>query len=411
MTASASASPRNARARLGFGLFDGDNHYYEPRDAFTRYIEPRFRDQAVHTRRGPDGRETIWIGAKPFTFLADMELNFDTTLRPGSLREFLRTLTHEQPADADPVQIAVDPAFVDRAARLRLMDEQGVESVFLFPTLGVCVEHFMKDDVPQTYANLRAFNRWLDEAWGFAWQERIYASPVLSLLDPAEAEKDLEWMLGRGARAINVRVGPAGGRSPADPVFHRVWSRANEAGITVVYHVGESGYNELMSVHWGEAPNPSSHSQSAFQWTNFYGDRPIMDTISALILHNFFGRYPNVKVLSVENGSLWVPYLMKVMDKMKGMGRHGPWLGGRVHGRPSDIFKQHVWVNPYHEEDHVFLADLIGVDHVVYGSDFPHPECVPHPDEWLADIQGKFSPGDLKKVMRDNARALVGLPA
>jgi len=398
-------------ARPGFALFDGDNHYYEPRDAFTRYLEPRYREKAVRVVRRADGSEEIRVGQRVFTFLADMELNFDTTLRPGSLREFLRTLAHEHPADADSVNVPVDPAFVKRDARLALMDKQGVESIFLFPTLGVCVEHFMKEDKEQTYANLRAFNRWLDEEWGFNHRGRLLASPIVSLLDPAEAVKDLEWALAHDARIVNVRVGPAHGRSPADPIFDSFWARVNEARLTIAYHVGESGYNEMMSVHWGEAPNPSSHSQSAFQWTNFYGDRPIMDTISALILHNLFGRFPNVRILSVENGSLWVPYLLKVMDKMKGMGRNGPWLGGRVRGRPSEIFKQHIYVNPYHEEDHVALAELIGVDHVIYGSDYPHPECVPHPEEWLQDIQGKFAAEDLRRVMRDNARGLANLPA
>jgi predicted TIM-barrel fold metal-dependent hydrolase len=396
--------------RLDFRLFDGDNHYYEPRDAFTRHIEPKHRDRAVHVVRRPDGGEEIRIGDRPFTFLADMELNFETTLRPGSLREFLRTLTHENPTDVGEVHVPVEPAYVNRDARLALMDAQGVESIFLFPTLGVCVEHFMQHDPVQTYANLRAFNRWLDEEWGFNYRGRLFASPVISLLDPVEAVKDLEWALQRDARLVNLRIGPAGGRSPADPIFDAFWARVNEARATIAYHVGESGYNEMMSVHWGEAANPSSHSQSAFQWTNFYGDRPVMDTISALILHNLFGRFPDVRVVCVENGSLWVPYLLKVMDKMKGMGRNGPWLGGRVQGRASEIFKQHVYVNPYHEEDHVALANLIGVDHVVYGSDFPHPECVPHPDEWLSDIQGKFAPEDLRKVMRDNARRLVNLP-
>jgi len=57
----------------------------------------------------------------------------------------------------------MDPAFTNRDARLLRMDEQGVESALLFPTLGACVEHFLKDDVEASYANLRAFNRWLDE--------------------------------------------------------------------------------------------------------------------------------------------------------------------------------------------------------------------------------------------------------
>ena len=115
-----------------------------------------------------------------------------------------------------------------------------------------------------------------------------------------------------------------------------------------------------------------------------------------------------MKVLSVENGSIWAPYLLKVMDKMKGMGRNGPWLGGRVTGRASEIFKQHVWVNPYHEEDYKALADLIGAEHVVFGSDYPHAESVPHPDELIAHIVSQFAPPDVRRIMRENGRSLVG---
>ena len=56
-------------------LFDADNHYYEPRDCFTRHIEPRFRDRAIHVKPGPSGREETWIGEKPFTFLVNRELD------------------------------------------------------------------------------------------------------------------------------------------------------------------------------------------------------------------------------------------------------------------------------------------------------------------------------------------------
>jgi predicted TIM-barrel fold metal-dependent hydrolase len=392
---------------LGFGIWDGDNHYYEPRDAFTRYIEPRFRERAVRVIDTAEGKPQIWIGDREFHFLDDTFASFEKTVRPGSLREFLKSLGSERLVEPESVEIPMDPAFQNRDARLARMDEQGVEAAFLFPTLGVCVEHFLRGDPALSYANLRAFNRWLDETWGYAWKGRIFASPVISLLDPDEALRDLEDVLAKGARLINVRTGPAGGHSPADPIFDRVWSLANEAKLAIAYHVGEAGYNELMSTHWGEAANPASHHQSAFQWVCMYGDRPIMDTVVALVMGNFFGRFPNVKVLSVENGSLWVPYLLKAMDKMKGMGRNGPWIGGRVHGRASEIFKQHVYVNPYHEEDHKALADLIGVEHVVFGSDYPHAECVPHPEEFIAGIQKQFAAADVRKLMRENAQRLV----
>ncbi|HUP71741.1 MAG TPA: amidohydrolase family protein [Acidimicrobiales bacterium] len=82
---------------------------------------------------------------------------------------------------------------------------------------------------------------------------------------------------------VHLRPTPVNGRSLADPLFDPFWARAEEAGVPIVFHLSESGYHELMSVHWGELPNPSSHRQSAFQWAMFCGDRPIMDALAALI--------------------------------------------------------------------------------------------------------------------------------
>jgi len=111
-------------------------------------------------------------------------------------------------------------------------------------------------------------------------------------------------------------------------------------------------------------------------------------------------------VVSVENGSLFVPYLMAVMDKMKGMGRNGPWLGGYVSGRPSDIVKQHVFVSPYHEEDIVALAQNIGASQVLFGSDYPHPEGLAEPSDF-ADAIADLAVDDVRSIMRDNLHGLL----
>ena len=388
----------------GYLFIDADNHYYEPADAFTRCLDPSWRDRAV--RREPDGSGgyRVLVGSRPFTFMTNgFPGEVERINRPGSLREMLRGNT----GGADfthPIQ----PEYLHRDARLRVMDRQGIEKAWLFPSLGVCVEHFLGDDVPATYANLHAFNRWLQEDWGFAYRDRIYAAPLMSLVDLDHAVAELEWALAEGARVVHLRPGPAAGRSPADPVFDPFWARVEEAGVGVAFHISESGYNEMMSAHWGEDPNPSSKTMSAFQWTCFYGDRVISDTMAALVLHNLFGRFPGLKVASVENGSLWVPYLLKAMDKNKGMGRNGPWPGGYVKGRPSEIFKEHVYISPYHEEDAVALTELIGVERVLFGSDFPHPEGLAEPRSF-ADQLEPLGPDAIRTVMRENALRFMGV--
>jgi predicted TIM-barrel fold metal-dependent hydrolase len=394
----------NSDASLRGGLWDADNHYYEPPDCFTRYLDPQFAGRGLQVVTDADGRERVVVDGRPFTFLLDPFSG--TTSKPGSLREMLRSMAAERPAASDSIE-PIQPEYVNREARLARMDEQGVEAILLFPTLAVCVEQFLKHDADLLYASFHAFNRWLADDWGLDHQGRIFGVPLLSLLDVERAVEELEFVLAGGARAIGLRPGPAYGRSPADPEFDPFWARVNEALVPVCFHIGESGYNELYSVAWGEEANPSSHRQSAFQWTSFYGDRPIMDTFSALVLHNLFGRFPNVQCISVENGSLWVPYLLKVMNKMNGMGRNGPWLGGRITTRPSNLFRDHVSVSPYHEEDISALVAVIGDDRVLFGSDYPHAEGLANPAEF-ADLVAPLGEDATRRIMRDNLRGLLG---
>jgi predicted TIM-barrel fold metal-dependent hydrolase len=390
-------------AQLAYRLFDADNHYYETRDCFTRHMPKRLLDRAIHVTPDAAGRDRVWVGDRPFTFLAGW--SFTHANRPGALRELLRQKDYRDAGStlSEPIR----PEFQQRDARVALMDAQGLEAAVLFPTLAVCVEHFMRDDPEQLYANLHAFNEWLDEEWGFAFRGRIYAAPLLSLRDRERAVAELDWALAKGARIVALRPGPAFGRAPGDPWFDPFWARVNESGACVAFHIAESGYNEMMSVHFGEQPNPSSHEQSAFQWSCFYGDRPIMDTVASLVFSNLFGRFPNVRVASVENGSLFVPYLMAVMDKMGGMGRNGPWPGGRIREKPSAIVRRHLFVSPYHEEDIPALARTLGASQVLFGSDFPHPEGLAEPAEFTGEIAA-LPEAEQRLILRDNAMRLVG---
>jgi predicted TIM-barrel fold metal-dependent hydrolase len=388
---------------LDYPLFDADNHYYEPENCFVDWVGARYRERALRVERNSDGSRRVLFGDEDFVNDGTSFVK-DTCVKPGALREMLQTQQGGLPSDAasEPTR----PEYLERDARLALMDEQGIESTFLFPSMAVMIEYWMQHDVELMYACFDGFNRWLDETWGFDHQGRIYAAPLISLCDRDRAVAQLEDALRRGARVVGMLPGPAYGRSPADPYFDPFWARANEAKLAVAYHIGDSVYMDRYSTDWGEEANPRSYARSAFQWVHFFGDRPIMDTLAALILHNLFGRYPDVRVLSVENGSIWVDYLLKVMDKMKGMGRGGPWLGGYVKGRPSEVFKQHIWVAPYHEEDIGALMDRIGPSQVLFGSDFPHAEGLANPADFAQAIADRPA-SELRQVMRDNAREII----
>jgi predicted TIM-barrel fold metal-dependent hydrolase len=182
----------------------------------------------------------------------------------------------------------------------------------------------------------------------------------------------------------------------------------NDAGASVAYHIGEFWYNEHIAPAWGHDPEPVFFEMTAWQWQNLWGERPIEDTLSALIFDNLFGRFPNIHVVVSEFGAEWVPHFVRHMDKSRGMGRRGKWIGGKLPERPSAVFRQHVRVTPYPEDDVVkIVRDLGQCDSIVMGSDFPHGEGLARPAEF-GDLVAELSPEEQRKILRDNALTLVG---
>ena len=392
---------------LDYAVIDADNHYYESPDCFTRHIEAKYREKAVSASERDDGTWEVKIGSEPYTFF---EPKFDRTNPPGSLLTILRA------KDTDPNfkwsdSYSADnmlPEYQDKKLRLAMMDEQGIEATMMFPSFGVSVGHLMMDDPDQLYANFRAFNRWLEEEWGYGTDGRIFSPPLLSLLDVDRAVEELDRVLALGAKIVAIAPGPLGNNmSPADPVFDPFWARMNESRTVLALHLGDYLYPEISAL-WGEPEDPPIREMTAFQFAFTQGDRPVMESFGQLIYGNIFARFPNLRVVSIENGSDWVPYLLRLMDKKKGMGRYGRWIGGRPKGRPSEIFKEFCWVAPYPEDDVDAIIDVLGADRVLFGSDFPHPEGMVQPAKF-ADLMTSHSPQEVKQVMRDNAAGLLGL--
>jgi predicted TIM-barrel fold metal-dependent hydrolase len=390
---------------LNYRLVDIDTHYYETDDAWTRHLDPAFSDRSLHIERNAEGIAHPHFG-KEVTYRLPM-LPRDRIQRPGVFAPDKEGRYAVTLGDEDFVNPGELPWFVQRDARIEWMDDQGVEAAVLWPSLGLVVEYQMRSDPAACEANIRSFNCWIEDEWGFAYRDRLFGAPWISLIDRDAAIAELDRVLALDARVIALLAGPVDGRSPADPYFDPFWARLAEARVPVALHAGDFGYNELFSVHWGEIDRQPGNALSPFQQACFSGERPIMETLAAFVLHNLFGRFPDLRVLSVENGSAWVPYLLRVMDKGVRMGARGNWLGGHFSDRPSDVFREHVYVAPLDDDDIRGLVDLIGPDRVLLGSDFPHPEGIAEPAKFLDGVG--LTPDEMHQVGRTNAARLLKL--
>ncbi|MGH9025012.1 MAG: amidohydrolase family protein [Acidimicrobiia bacterium] len=249
-----------------------------------------------------------------------------------------------------------------------------------------------------------AFNRWLEEDWGFAYQGRIFAAPYLSLADVDWAIEELEWALEKGARAVVMRpaapVTALGPRPPADPVFDPFWARVNESGVTVVAHAGDSGYSSQGYARDGFSASFEGSGRPSIKF--FAMERAIYDFLASLVFDELFVRFPNVRIASVENGSEFLPDLFR---KLHSVGRKLP---GFFRDDPVELFKQNVWVNPFWEDDADELVELRGADRVIFGSDRPQIEGMPRPLDYVAELEELDATAG-RRVLRDNARELKTL--
>jgi predicted TIM-barrel fold metal-dependent hydrolase len=127
-----------------------------------------------------------------------------------------------------------------------------------------------------------------------------------------------------------------------------------------------------------------------------------------LVLGNVFGRFPKLRVATVELGCAWVEYCMHILDHagVSITDRYIEAFGETVDERPSEVFKRHVWVSPFPEEDVARLAEVIGADHVLFGSDWPHAEGTEQPADYVRYLD-KLGPDDTRKILHDNARSLL----
>jgi len=118
---------------LGYGIFDCDTDCYETRDSFTRYLQKEWLPYAIAPVRTQDGTERILASDRIAVFNSEQGLGFDLAYRPGSLKEMLRPMASGNPEETcrpEPMR----PEYLDREARLKLMDAQGVERAVVFPS-------------------------------------------------------------------------------------------------------------------------------------------------------------------------------------------------------------------------------------------------------------------------------------
>jgi predicted TIM-barrel fold metal-dependent hydrolase len=392
--------------KLDFPVFDSDNHLYETEDSFLRHLPAKYHGAIRYVE--VDGRTKIAIRNVISDYIPNP--TFEVVARPGAFREYV---TGDNPEGKTLREITGKPmrsipAFREPEARLDVLDEFAVDGTLVFPTLASVLEVNLMDDPDLALAAIHSFNQWLHEQWTFNYKGRIFATPVINLSTCEGGIAELEWVLERGAKVVLIRPAAVGGyrgpRSPFLAEFDPFWARVQESGILVTLHLSDSGYTRFANEWDGAAVGEwRPFAPSPFQ-TLSIGHRPIMDAMYSIVAHGMLSRFPGVKVASVENGSDWVPRILEDFKSVYGK------MPQEFVEDPVEVFQRQVWVNPFWEDPIDQLVDLLGADKILFGSDWPHGECLDDPLSWAEFCEKSgIASNDVAKMMGNNLSALMGV--
>ena len=392
---------------LGFPVFDSDNHLYETSDAFTRHLPARYKGAIDYVE--VRGRTKIVVRGTISDYIPNP--TFEVVARPGAQEEYFRVGNPEgksyREIVGDPMRSV--PAFREPGARLELMDQQGLDRTLMFPTLASLLEERLRDDPELTHAVIHSLNQWIHDEWSFNHEDRIFATPIITLPIVEKAVEELAWCVERGARTVLVRPAPVpaygGSRSLAFEEFDPFWQAVVDAGVLVSMHASDSGYSRYQA-DWTGPQEMLPFRPDPFRMLTM-GKRPVEDTMAALVCHGALTRFPDLRIASIENGADWVaPFLDHLEDAHRKM-PHG------FDEDPVAAFRRNVYVAPFHEDDIAGLVDLLGADHLLFGSDYPHPEGLAEPTSYVDHLPADMAADDVAAIMGGNLGRLmhVDVPA
>lgn len=242
--------------KLGYGISDADQHFYEAPDSVTKYLDPRHRDAFRWIE--VDGRSMLMLNDRLYRLIPNP--TYDPVSPPGSMVPYFRG---DNPEGKTLGQIAgpmqpLDPSYRYRQPRMKVLDAQGVDLCIMLPTQALGLEEMLWNDPAAAVACVSSLNRWTFEEWTWNIDNRVLVTGVITLIDPVAAEQELERLIEQGCKVIAMRPAPVKApgvaRSPGDPVYDRFWARVAEAGVVVGMHAADTPYGTYLEM-WGEFSN------------------------------------------------------------------------------------------------------------------------------------------------------------
>jgi predicted TIM-barrel fold metal-dependent hydrolase len=387
-------------------LVDVDAHVVESPDIWSSRLPSRYRDQGPRLVQAPAGEIQLIEGKyveRPGTDGPDVAWwHYEQTMT--QLKRYIAAAG--VPADEVTLEGVsysdIRPGCWLPDERLKDMDLNGVQAQLCFPNYPrFCGQIFLwGEDKELSRLCVEAYNDWMVEEWCGSSGGRLIPLCIVPLWDVELAVAELRRNAARGVRAVAFSELPSYLGLPSlhsrdwDPFF----AACQETGTVLSMHIGSGT----------KTPQTSADAPPAVGATIIFGNSvaSLTDYIFSGVLH----RFPDLKLLYAEAQIGWIPYLLERADDV--WETHRGWSHGQDNcpEPPSTYYFRQVHSCFFKDSVGVGLIDSVGLDNVLFETDYPHQDGTwPHSREAAAMQFGHLDQAKIDKIARGNAIRLLAL--
>lgn len=379
-----------------YTIIDVDTHVTEVADLWTSRVPAHMRDAVPRVETDANGRDWWWLGRDRMA-----PIGLTATAGRGDFKQPPRGY-------AD-----MHAGAFDAQARLKYMDETGIWAMVMYPNVGgFGAQEFLRLRDPELMLTcVQVYNDWQTE-WASADSRRLLPITSIPFWDVAASVREIRRCVALGHHGILFTGDPQSFGMPVlgDAHWNPLWEAAVEFGLPISFHIGsgnmEGGLLRDKVKAYGRMAAFAELSVDLFLGNG----RQLCD----LLMSGVLARYPTIQFVSVESGIGWIPFVLEALDYQ--------FTGNRVaedrpefDRLPSAYFTRNVFACYWFEQIAPRrLLDSVGVDNILFETDFPHPTSLYGEEVGRRIVSGLGDCDDLTrhKILWENAAKLykVTLP-
>ena len=371
-----------------YRIISSDDHITEPPDLWTGRSDSTFKDRVPRIVRLDDGGDW-WVTD------GIVGQTMASASKTGERFEGNENLTIVDQFEQ------VRPGAYDPDERVKDMDLDGVDVSVIYPNQGLML--YAVPDTELLNSVLVTYNDWLAEFCG-AYPRRLKGIAMINLDDVEWGVKELKRCHGIGLVGGMVPVYPPQGRSYDLSEYEPFWEAADQLNMPISLHVdtNRKGLPGQETTERVQMLQPDT-VVNMVTW--------IKTTLAKMIMGGVFERFPTLQIGSVEHELAWVPYFLERLDYVYTQRfRMDHWHRFKEDMLPSDYLHRNVFLGFQEDGLGIRLRDIIGVDSLQWGSDYPHQESTfPRSRQILEEILADCSEDEKAKIAGGNAASLYHL--